>query len=174
MIENLLNPLLPKTFDENELFTIFISILVLVFFLILHLRYRALRYIEMFSLFLFNLLLITIVESTLAEPPIDLYDTLDYAYAELFDIVLQVIVYPIQMMILIYTLAIKEMNLFKFIIICAIILTVLELISLQFNLFEFKKWNSMYSLLFYCLAVSVNVMYFKKIRQVIVNMINQT
>jgi hypothetical protein len=173
MIENLLNPLLPKTFDENELFTLFISILVLLFFLILHLRYRALRYTEMFSLFLFNLLLITIVESTLAEPPIDLYDTLDYAYAELFDIVLQVIVYPIQMMILIYTLAIKEMNLFKFIIICAIILTVLELISLQFNLFEFKKWNSMYSLLFYCLAVSVNVMYFKKIRQVIINMINQ-
>jgi hypothetical protein len=173
VISNIFAPLMPGKFDENEIFSLCISIVVLALLYLIHQKYKELLWTEFIALYIFNLLLITLVESTLAEPPIDFYDTLDFPHAELFDIVLQVIVYPVQMIILIYFYPLKRVNFLFFVLTSAIILTGLELISLQFNLFQFKKWNSGFSFLFYCLAVGLNLFFFSRFRKVISRRINK-
>ncbi|WP_456271310.1 hypothetical protein [Bacillus sp. AK031] len=174
LMSNILEPLMPEKFDENEIFSLCISILVSAVLYFIHKKYKEFLGTELLSLYFFNLLLITLVESTLAEPPIDFYDTLDFPHAELFDIILQVAAYPIQMIILIYFYPLKSLKFFPFVLIGAAILTALELISLQFNLFQFNKWHSGFSFLFYCFAVGINMLFFSWFRKVIKKRIKKT
>ncbi|MFP3360525.1 hypothetical protein R0K17_24740, partial [Planococcus sp. SIMBA_143] len=76
-ILNLLEPLLPKTFDQNEIFVLLIMVLCICSFVIVHHLDPQLLQTEIIALFVFNILFSTVGDRMLAEPPLDLYDTLD-------------------------------------------------------------------------------------------------
>jgi hypothetical membrane protein len=77
MIKMIISPISPKQFDENELFTLIISITVVAVLSYLHKHYRTLSDAELLSVYLFNLFLTTTLEALFAEHPLDFYDTMD-------------------------------------------------------------------------------------------------
>ena len=82
----ILKPILPKKFDENEWFTIIITILVLSVFIFLHKRNKTLLTTEIIAILLFNLLYTTVGDYFLAMAPYDFYDTVDHDSGEIMDI----------------------------------------------------------------------------------------
>lgn len=167
ILANVMEPILPKKFDENEVYTIIITILVLSVMVYLQKRQRELSKLELVSVYLFNLLLTTTFESLLADHPIDLYDTVDYAHAEIFDVILQTFVYPPTIVIAMYFYSKYQPKNVFYIFLWGTILTILEWISLQFNLFQFKEWTLYFSFLFYVFIMFINVHFFHKVRSYI-------
>ncbi|MGM0835288.1 MAG: hypothetical protein ACQEV7_03960 [Bacillota bacterium] len=166
MFSNIMDPILPKQFDANEIYTIVITIFVLSLLFFLLKRERQLSAVEVFTVYLFNLFLTTTLESLFAEPPMDMYDTIDYAHAEIFDVVLQTLVYPPPIVIAIYLYSKYKPNWLFYTLCWGNILTCLEFISLQFNLFQFKNWTSLYSFFFYLIIMALNILFFTKVRSV--------
>ncbi|WP_417900340.1 hypothetical protein ABN702_08885 [Bacillus haimaensis] len=167
LYSNIMDPILPKQFDKNEIYTIVITIFVLSLLYYLLKRERQLSALEVFSVYLFNLFLTTTLESLFAEPPLDMYDTIDYAHAaEIFDVILQTLVYPPPIVIAIYFYSKYQPNWLIYTLCWGMILTTLELISLQFNLFQFKNWTSLYSFFFYVFIMALNILFFTKVRSV--------
>ncbi|MFE7062688.1 hypothetical protein ACFVAD_11100 [Sutcliffiella sp. NPDC057660] len=166
MFSTIMDPILPKQFDANEIYTIVITIFVLSLLFYLLKRERQLSAVEVFSVYLFNLFLTTTLESLFAEPPLDMYDTIDYAHAEIFDVVLQTLVYPPPIVIAFYFYSKYKPNWLIYTLCWGMILTTLELISLQFNLFQFKNWTSLYSFFFYIFIMALNILFFTKVRSV--------
>ncbi|WP_339149464.1 MULTISPECIES: hypothetical protein [unclassified Sutcliffiella] len=164
-IKSILHPISPKFFDENEVFTIFISIMVIVVLWFLHTHYRTLTNTELASVYLFNLFLSTTLESLLAEHPLDFYDTMDYAHAEIFDVILQTIPYPATIVIAIHFYAKFRPATIGFIIGWALILISLEWISLFFDLFQYNEWTLLYSCMFYAFIMTLNTFFFNKFRK---------
>ncbi|WP_408009021.1 hypothetical protein ACJROX_01365 [Pseudalkalibacillus sp. A8] len=93
---NVLQPLLPVKFDENEIYTITITMIVFILFIYLHKRPKQLMTSEVILFYFINWFIGSVVESILAEPPLDLYDTVDKPHAELMDIILQGWTYPLR------------------------------------------------------------------------------
>ncbi|KMJ57985.1 hypothetical protein AB685_14255 [Bacillus sp. LL01] len=161
----ILTPISPKNFDENEVFTILISILVIAVLWYLHTHCRTLTNTEMVSVYLFNLFLTTTLESLLAEHPLDFYDTMDYAHAEIFDVILQTFPYPATIVIAIHFYAKFRPSTIAYVIGWALILIFLEWISLFFNLFQYREWTLIYSFMFYAFIMALNTFFFNKIRK---------
>ncbi|MBM7619199.1 hypothetical protein JOC95_001048 [Bacillus tianshenii] len=164
---NIFKPIIPKQFDENEIYTIAITILVLGVLYFLLKRESQLSAVEVSSIYLFNLFITTTLESLFAEHPLDFYDTLDYAHAEIFDVVLQTLVYPPPIIIALYFYSKYKPNWLIYTLFWALLLTCLELVSLQFNLFQFKSWSSIYSFIFYVFTMVVNIIFFRRVRRII-------
>jgi hypothetical protein len=154
----LLGPLIPKHFDKNELYVIGILLLVWGLFYAFHKRERILSKTEIISILVFNQLFATVGDRLLAEPPLDFYDTLDYAHGEFFDSLLQVAVYPVPILIFIHFYYKYKPRKVCFLILCAVILSFLEWVSVTFfNLYQYKEWNTVYSFIFYLFAMTVNL-----------------
>ncbi|WP_223699940.1 CBO0543 family protein [Sutcliffiella deserti] len=166
IIMKILNPILPKKFDENEIYTIVVTVLVITVLFVLHKHYRKLTTIELFSVYLFNIFLATTLESLFAEHPLDMYDTMDFAHAEIFDLILQSFTYPASLVIIIHFYKKWKPNLVVFILGTACILTFLEWISLFFNLFQYRGWALYYSFLFYIFIAAINGVFFRGISKV--------
>ncbi|TXC81586.1 hypothetical protein FS935_22045 [Metabacillus litoralis] len=159
----ILEPILPRKFDENEWFTIFITILVLSVFTYLHKRYNTLLTTEIIAILLFNLLYTTVGDYFLAMEPYDLYDTVDHDSGELMDILLQTIVYPFTLLILMNYYAEKSLNNLLYIMFGAGLLLGLEWVGTEFfNLFTYKKWKLWYSLIFYIPVMISNIFFYNK------------
>ncbi|WP_078380463.1 CBO0543 family protein [Sutcliffiella halmapala] len=167
MFANVMDPILPKKFDENEVYTIIITILVLTVLVYFQKRQPELSKLELGSIYLFNLLLSTTLESLLADHPIDLYDTVDHAHAEIFDVILQTFAYPATIVIALYFYSRFKPNNSLYILLWGIILTILERFSLLFNLFQYKEWTLFYSFIFYILIMVCNIIFFNKVRNYI-------
>ncbi|SES66374.1 hypothetical protein SAMN05216389_101306 [Oceanobacillus limi] len=162
----LLEPLTPKSFDKNELYTLVIIVVVWVLFIILHKKERLLSQTEIIALYVFNVWFATVGDRMLAEPPLDFYDTLDYAHGELFDSILQVVVYPVPIIIAIHLFRKLKPNRIWFMLISASILSGLEWISETFfDVFQFKNWRTMYSFVFYFFVIRINLSYIHKIQE---------
>ncbi|MCG1022521.1 CBO0543 family protein [Sutcliffiella horikoshii] len=164
-IKSIFTPISPKNFDENEVFTILISLLVIGVLWYLHTHYRTLTNTELASVYLFNLFLTTTLEALLAEHPLDFYDTMDYAHAEIFDVLLQTIPYPATIVIAMHFYAKFRPSTIGYIIGWALILTSLEWISLLFNLFQYNEWTLLYSCMFYACIMTLNTLFFNKVRK---------
>jgi hypothetical protein len=165
MIIMIISPISPKQFDENELFTLIISITVVAVLWYLHKRNRALSNAELLSVYLFNLFLCTTLEAILAEHPLDLYDTMDYPHAEIFDVILQTFTYPATISIAIHIYAKYRPITLWYILGWGGILTFLEWVSLNFNLFQHKEWTLFYSCIFYSVVMIMNTFFFTKVRK---------
>lgn len=173
-IINILNPILPKTFDKNEIYLIFISILVTFITLYLHNKNKSILTTEFIAIFLINLLFSIIGEAFMAEPPLDFYDTADRPHAELADLVLQIFVYPPTILIAIQFYAKYKPNQYLFVFTFALLLTFLEYVSVEiFNLFKYKKWNLFYSFLFYLLVMAINIIFYDKFNSIVKKNIEQ-
>lgn len=164
----IMEPLLPKTFDQNEIFVITITLLTWTIFILLQLRGMSLLKTEIIALFVFNWLFSTVGDRILAEPPIDFYDTLDYGHGELFDSILQIFVYPIPIILFVHFYQKHKPNKIIFILACSLILIALEWSSQKyFNVFQYKEWKIVYSFIFYCFAVMSNLIFVKRIQRFI-------
>jgi hypothetical protein len=164
-IKMIITPISPKPFDENEIFTLIISIFTIAVLWYLHTRNRTLTNAELFSVYLLNLFLTTTLEALFAEPPLDLYDTMDYPHAEIFDVILQTVTYPATISIAIHFYAKYRPSTLWYILGWGLILTFLEWISLYFDLFQHKEWTLYYSCIFYSAVMTLNIFWFKKVRK---------
>ncbi|KGX85918.1 CBO0543 family protein [Pontibacillus marinus] len=159
----ILNPILPKRFDENETYIIVIATLVTWICLYVQKRYKPIRSTEYLSLFLLNAYLAVVGEAFLAEPPLDLYDTVDKPKAEIADIILQIFVYPPTIIIAMQYYAYRKPQAW-YPLVFAGVLTLLEWISIEaFHLFQYKKWNIYYSYFLYVIVMVLNILFFNKI-----------
>ncbi|SFB21783.1 MULTISPECIES: hypothetical protein [unclassified Bacillus (in: firmicutes)] len=167
-ILSLLRPLSPKTFDVNEYFVITIMLLVWGIFFLLHKKERLLLHTEIIAIITFNVFFATVGDRILAEPPLDFYDTVDYAHGEFFDSILQVLVYPIPILISIHFYRKFKPNKVVYVILWAGILSVLEWISERFfNVFQYNHWHILLSFCFYLFAIFVNLSLSNKINKMI-------
>jgi hypothetical protein len=173
-IVDLLEPMTPKTFDKNEVYIFFIILLVWILFSIIHKKEERLLLTEIVCLYVFNVLFATVGDRILAEPPLDFYDTLDYAHGEFFDIVLQLGVYPVPILIAVHFYRKYKPNIIIYTLLWACILAGLEWLSLHFfNLFQYKEWRTWYSFLFYNFATLVNLILSKWLKKIIENRQNR-
>ncbi|MDX8344933.1 hypothetical protein [Rossellomorea sp. YZS02] len=167
-ILNLLEPLLPKTFDQNEIFVLLIMVLCICIFVIVHHLDPQLLQTKIIALFVFNILFSTVGDRMLAEPPLDLYDTLDYGHGELFDSVLQILVYPIPVILYIHFYQKYNPNKIVSIVLYAFVLVLLEWTSEKFfNVFQYKEWKIVYSYGFYCFVLALNLLFAGLIKRLI-------
>jgi hypothetical protein len=171
-VYEILEPMLPKKFDENEVFTLLITIFVLMFFFYLQKKKTVLLKTEVIALLLFNMLYATVGDYFLAMDPYDFYDTVDHDSGEIMDVLLHNFVYPLQLLILMHFYAKFKPNIFLYILLGAGILFTLEWISVTFfHLYLFKKWKFIYSLIFYIFVLTFNVFFYNKFHSYIQNQI---
>lgn len=162
--EEVLKPILPEKFDENEWFTIAIVMIVCACLYYITAKNRHLLWTEIICISLFNLQLTTVGDYFLAMPPYDFYDTVDRNSGEITDIFLQNIVYPGFFLFLMHLYKTWKPNKVWFIAGCAILLTGLEAISVHvFHLFTYKTWKLSYSAMFYLLIAIMNVLFFERL-----------
>ncbi len=165
-ILKILEPLTPKTFDENEIFVLSIVVLCVCILVLVHHLEPHLLQTEIIALFVFNILLGTIGDRILAEPPLDLYDTLDYGHGEFFDSILQIVVYPIPIILFIHFYRKWKPNKIVYILLYGFFLVGLEWISAEyFDVFQFKTWKTSYSYVFYCCVLTVNLIFAGQIKK---------
>lgn len=166
----ILEPSLPKSFDKNEIFVIVITLFVWGMLFLIFSRERFLLRTEVIALFVFNAWLATVGDRVFAEPPLDFYDTLDHAHGEFFDSVLQVLVYPIPVIVSIHFYRKCKPNNLFYILLWAGILCTLEWTSETFfDLFQYKEWKIWYSFIFYVFAISVNLIFVNKVKKLILS-----
>lgn len=166
---NSIDPLLPKRFDENEIYGITITLLIMTIVIALQKKQKIILYTECVFLWLFNLFYSSVGDYFLAMKPYDFYDTLDRDYGELMDIVLQNFAYPGLVFIFIYIYAkFKPAGIKKvlFILLSVTVGWIVETIGVKyFHLFTYKGWRSFYSFLFYIVVFTINFWIFDKVRK---------
>jgi hypothetical protein len=168
----ILKPILPEKFDENEWFTIFTTILVFSLFFFLHKRNKTLFHTEIIGILLFNLLFTTVGDYFLAMEPYDFYDTVDRDSGEIMDVLLQNIVYPFTLLILMNYYAKNKPNSLFYIIVGSGILFGLEWIGVEFfNLYTYKTWKAWYSFIFYISVMILNIIFYHKLHRYIYHQI---
>lgn len=161
-------PMLPKKFDENEWFTIGITLLVFFLYRFLHKKMKVLLLTEVIAILLFNSLYATVGDYFLAMKPYDFYDTVDRDSGEIMDILLQNIVYPFSLLILMHFYAKYRPNKILYILFGTLLLFALEWIGVTyFQLFTYKTWKSWYSLFFYLPVMILNIIFFLKFHKYI-------
>lgn len=167
-----IQPMLPKTFDENEWCVIAITILVIICIYYITPKSRILLWTEIIGISLLNLQLTTLGDYFLAMPPYDFYDTVDRNSGELMDIFLQNIVYPGTVLFIMHFYKKRTINEVVFILISSLILSALESISVYFfHLFTFKSWEYYYSIIFYIFVMTTNVVFYEVFKSIISNRI---
>ncbi|WP_026581409.1 CBO0543 family protein [Bacillus sp. J33] len=138
-------------------------------FFLLYSRKQFLLQSEVIAIYVFNAWFGTVGDSLFAGPPLDFYDTLDYAHGEFFDSVLQVFVYPIPIIVSIFFYRKYNPNNLFYIVLWAGILCTLEWASETFfNLFQYKEWKLWYSFVFYMFVISVNLIFANKVKKLLI------
>jgi hypothetical protein len=149
--------LLPKSFDENEIYILCIGLFMLSLFALLPKCFPPMVTI---CIYLYNLFLVTFVDHVLAGPPLDKYDIMDNPKFEVFDIWIYFLIYTISgyFFLCLYDRIRRSLIRSIFYIITAAVITIcLEWISLHFNVFKYKEWSLTFSFFSYIFLYSSNV-----------------
>ncbi|MBS8266436.1 hypothetical protein DYI25_18610 [Mesobacillus boroniphilus] len=162
--ERTIKPILPKTFDENEWFAIFITELVLSAVYYVTIKNRKLLWSQIICISLLNLQMTTVGDYFLAMPPYDFYDTVDRNSGELTDVFLQNIVYPGTVLFIMHWYKRIPLNKLSFLVLSVLLLSTLEGISVYFfHLFTYKSWKFYYSVIFYTITMVLNLVFYEKL-----------
>jgi len=147
---------LPENFDENEWF-ILASMVVMIIFLIP--IPKRLHFIEVLSLWLFNIFLAHAVDYSVIGSPINLYYSNDTFKYEVFDFLLYYFLYPSTMYLYCIGLTSRFIREHWFIYVCfaSILTTGIEKIAHLINVFTYINWSTWYSLLAYIVIYMINV-----------------
>lgn len=118
------------------------------------------QFVQILSIWLFNISLGETVDFTVAAPPFDLYDVNDAKKYEIFDLILYFSLYPAS--VYIFLTLFESCKLLKEhwigdIIITAIITTVLEWVSNQMGVFKYNHWSTWFSLPIYFGIYAINL-----------------
>lgn len=152
------DPITPVSFDINEYYTIVITCLTVGLAIFLHKKHRKMMFSEALTLFLYNVYVTSLFEFILAIKPIDLYDTLDRNYGEIYDFFLQAVTYPCTIFIFMHFFLTWKMSKIPFILLGTATLVLMEWISEHyFSLFTYKGWKLIYSIPFYMFILTINV-----------------
>ncbi len=150
---------MPKSFDQNEIFALLITCCLIIIFIILPKRFP----IHLLILFLLiNSFIGRTVDTALAIPPFDIYDSFDANKHELLDEITYSIVYPIYGYVFYYFydkfyLIPTWMNVLTW----ALMSTIFERISVYFNVFHYHKWHIFYSFLVYILVYLLHIKFYR-------------
>jgi hypothetical protein len=162
MLNEFLVPLLPKSFDKNEWYILFIALIMLLTFLFIPKRFPSKITL---NIFLFNLLLSFVIDHLLAMPPHDFYDIVDKPSFELFDLIIYIFLYSFFGYFLLYVYDLLKLNYLKtllFIIALSMIAICLEAISTHFfDVFKYNEWKLIYSFPSYFCLFLFNVLYYR-------------
>ncbi|KRE48437.1 hypothetical protein [Paenibacillus sp. Soil724D2] len=151
-------PISPVAFDKNEWFTIAIFFLSVGAAIYLLKKHPIMKKSEIIFVILFNVYFSSLGEYVLAVKPTDLYDTIDRNCGELFDIPLQVIVYPTTIYILLHIFVMFKLRKLNFILLGSMALTLMEWVSEHyFSMYKYKGWAIYYSYLFYIFTLAINM-----------------
>lgn len=162
MLNEFIEPLLPKAFDKNEWYILIIGIIMLLIFFFIPKRFPSNITL---NIFLFNLFLSFVVDHLLAMPPHDFYDILDKPSFELFDLINYIFLYSLFGYFLLYLYDLLKLNYKQtilYILTFSIIATGLEAISTyMFDVFKYYDWKLIYSFPSYIILFLLNVLYFR-------------
>ncbi|EDL66577.1 replicative DNA helicase [Bacillus sp. SG-1] len=162
MLNEFIEPLLPKSFDKNEWYILVISTIMVLIFLLIPKRFPSKLTL---NLILFNLVLSFVIDHLLAMPPHDFYDIMDRPSFELFDLIIYIFAYSFFGYFLLYMYDMLKLNYKRtivFILTFSIIVTGLEAISTYiFEVYKYHEWNLIFSFLSYIILFLLNVLYFR-------------
>lgn len=147
----------PEPFDRNEWFIIAASLVSMLVMLLLKRRFPS---IVIWYMFLFNFYLGLVVDLSIATTPLDLYDVNDSIKYEWFDVILYLFCYPPSAYVIIYFYdrwGLKGMKLVLYLIVCALITTGLEGLSVWAGVFHYKGWRLVYSFPVYIVVYLMNI-----------------
>ncbi len=155
----------PEKFDENEIFVIILLVFVWILLFVIP---RHLSALEIFLIWTLNVYFVFTADMSLAVPPAELYETMDLPEHEIFDFLIFFFGY--------FPFAYFAINYFKprafsvkqtvlFIIVCALLTTMLEWIALKLNVFTFTGWKIYLSFFVYIIVYSLNVLLFLYIKR---------
>lgn len=153
-----IDPIKPGSFDENEWYSLFITCLTVGTAIYLHKKHQTILSSEAFVIIFLNIYFATAGDYFLAAKPIDLYDTLDRNSGEFFDLIIQGFTYPTTLYIFMHVYFVWRMSKIWFILLGAVVLTILDWVSMHyFHLFTYKAWKIYYSYPFYILVLTLNL-----------------
>lgn len=157
--------LLPKHFDTNEIYILFVSILLLTLLIALPKKFTK---AESLLYFLVNFSLAVVIDHILAGNPLNAYDIMDNPKFEVMDLYIYAFVYAPSGYLFLYFYTIFATTKMKKILYLAfsIIATVfLEWMSVKFNVFTYLNWSLVYSATTYFFLYGMNIAFmnfFKK------------
>lgn len=150
---------MPKSFDENEIFVLFVAMGLFLFFIILPKRFPLHLFI---LLFLINSYIGRTVDTSLAIRPFNIYDSFDGNTHEILDEITYSIVYPIYGYLFYYFYDKYYMiPSWIHLIVWAASSTLFEWISTRFNVFQYHNQHILYSFFVYLLVFMFHILFFR-------------
>ncbi|WP_052488045.1 hypothetical protein [Gordoniibacillus kamchatkensis] len=150
---------LPIKFDMNEWLVTGVSIVLIALFILLPKRFPS--RVTIFIL-MFNSYLGRYVDTLLFFYPLDLYDVMDTAGKDLFDVILYTFVYPFYGYLICYVYdrwKLKGWSQAIHIILWAAVSVLFEGIAVKAHIFVYKGWQLIYSLPAYMMVYSLNILF---------------
>lgn len=149
----------PKSFDENEIFVLFVACGLILLSLILPKRFPTQLFI---LLFLINSVIGRTVDTTLATHPLDIYSSFDDNTHEIFDEITYSIVYSFYGYLFYYAYdKYYKLHSWFHVVIWAVSSTIFEWISIHFGVFHYHHWHILYSVIVYLLVYTFHIFFFK-------------
>ncbi len=161
--------LLPKKFDENEIFILIIGFFLTLLVLILP---RKFSLTETVLIFLFNFYLAAVVDHIIAGPPLNLYDIMDDPKFEIMDLFMYLFVYTSSGYLFIYGYTYFSRPWYKstaYVLAVALFTVGLEWIAHNFLVFKYFEWSIYFSMIAYVILFTVNIYFFKLVRHLLRN-----
>ncbi|MBM6616644.1 hypothetical protein [Bacillus suaedaesalsae] len=152
--------LLPKEFNENEIYILSIGFLMVLIILLLPRKFSDEQTI---LILLFNFFLSATIDNILAGPSFDFYDIMDDPKFEVMDLFIYLSLYTPSGYLLLYlykkcVTSIKGMIIFLFLSIG--ITVIMEWVSKKFNVYNYNEWNLYYSGISYFFLYIFNILFF--------------
>lgn len=156
---------LPEEFDSNEWFVIISLIIATLMILLLP---KKLPLSISILMILFGSTVGRLTDRFLAAPNWDLYDIMDTGKYDLFDFLTYVLfgLFAYLFAYLFENMNIRRLNLLFFVLICAILGTIFEYVSLYFHVFEYKSWEINYSFNVYLVVQALTLFFYSHIKNV--------
>lgn len=147
----------PIAFDKNEWFII---ISMFIMFILIMLIPKLLNFVQVLSLWLFNIFLAHAVDYSVIGKPINLYYSNDSNNYEIFDFLLYYFLYPSSLYLFFIGFAywhFLRKHWFIYVCCATIITTALEYFAHLMGVFTYINWSIWYSLFVYIPLYSLHV-----------------
>ncbi|PLR77076.1 hypothetical protein CU633_12755 [Bacillus sp. V3-13] len=157
-------PLMPIRFDENEWFVIITGLGLLICYRWLKKPFPKLILLTNSIYFFFFGL--TVDHTIGADYPFNLYDTMDRSYIDIFDLIIYGLHYPLDgyfFYLSVYRFRPKGLRTVIFVCGWSIVSVILEVIAVYLSVFQYLRWNPVYSFFSYLVIFGISYIFIKKL-----------